>query len=161
MGEFYNEKEKRQNVRRVLWQWGDTMRRCSRKQREIDDILTMIDDMRELTGRSIDGMPRATTTTQPTERAAMNVIEAYDEAVKTINESIEQATGLKRCIDELADLLPPDQQKVLELRYIDQKSWVVTAHKMNYSQAQVERIENAAIDKLSGCMTIYSLEEEA
>lgn len=145
---YQDEKARRQNVRRVLWQWGDTMRRCERKLEEIDALKRMIDDARGIGARTMDGMPRAGTSASPTERTAIhieNIVESFEEAIEIIRDDIAKATGMKLCIDDLVEMLSPDQQRVIEMRYIEGKSWMVIGFKMNMDESHVKYIERGAI----------------
>lgn len=156
----YKANTRRQDVRRVLWQWGDTMRLCKRKMEEIAALQAMIEDARQLGAIPSDGMPKSTTVGDPTAGAAFRVekiIESFGDGMVKIQESIDQAMRLKTAIDELLHDLPPEQQKVLELRYVEGKSWMLVGFKVNAHEDQARKWERQAIDKIADSMLVEQI----
>ncbi len=151
--------QRRKDVRRILWQWGDTMRLCQRKLEEIHTLQAMIDDARHLRAVTMDGMPRARKSGDPTANTAIsmdNVITNIEAGVAKIEESIGTIMRLKVRIDDALEGLPVDQQRVIELRYKDGNSWLSIGLKMGRDESGVRWIERCAVDTLTECVDIQT-----
>lgn len=152
-------REDAEKLRRLLWRWGNTPYFVQRKEREIKQFQEAINDAYEtLQAQRITDMPRGSGAAQSSvERAveaAQHRRDQYEQCVETIGQEIDQSIALKLAIDEGFSTLEPDEQRVLQLRYIDSHRWEYIGLKMNFNDQHARRIERRALDKLARFCTI-------
>jgi DNA-directed RNA polymerase specialized sigma24 family protein len=139
-------------IRRLLWRWGRVQEFCKSKERELEFYADKLESSRDLSGRTMDGMPRGGETSDPTARAALSmegIIDCYAELVDKIRGAIYQELEFKKAMDEVIDELPHEQRRIIELRYLDGHQWVFIAMKMCMDDSTARRMEVNAVDSLS------------
>lgn len=98
------------------------------------------------TGQRVDGMPRSTKISRPTEDAAivyMEVVEMMEALISRRRAMIAEI--LKACM-ELKSL----QRRIIICRYVEAKSWKEIVYELQYSKTWIWEQHNAAIKSLTG-----------
>ena len=148
--------EQRAAIRRVLMRWGAATQLCRRKQEEIAKYRGLIDATYGLHAQQYTGMPRSGTVSDPTAMTAEHaekLREAYKCRIADISEDIAELMDFCAAIDSILLDLPPDQQRILDLRYrrfnsVRKPPWVRVGVLAGVSEEHARRLERCAIDKL-------------
>lgn len=152
--------EQRAAVRRVLMRWGAATQLCRRKQEEIAKYRGLIDATYGLHAQQYTGMPRSGTVSDPTAMAAEHaekLREAYKSRIADISEDIAELMDFCAAIDSILLDLPPDQQRILDLRYrrfnsVRKPPWVRVGVLAGVSEDWARELERKAIDILCNAM---------
>lgn len=148
--------EQRAAVRRVLMRWGAATQLCRRKQEEIAEYRGLIDATYGLHAQQYTGMPRSGTVSNPTAMTAEHaekLREAYKRRIADISEDIAELMDFCAAIDSILLDLPPDQQRILDLRYrrfnsARKSPWVRVGALVGMSEDYARSIERSAIDAI-------------
>ena len=117
--------------------------------RRIDSKLEQMMKLRESATKAtmtLSDMPRSDTPNlQPMESTIINIIDLENE----INQDIDRLVDLKREARDVISALPdPEQQLILELRYLCYKSWDDIADAMGYSSSNIYRLHGLALKNI-------------
>lgn len=141
----------RAEARRLLSKWGGTDAYIRRQHAIIEDRRADMQSALSLRCQNLDGMPHGGQVTDPTARAAeqlLHLTERYAEAVETAERRIADALDLKDAVDEALDLLSERQVRVLEYRYRGGRSWTWIGRMLGCDTDSARRIERKAVDRL-------------
>lgn len=148
--------EQRAAIRRLLKRWGAATQLCKSKQEEIAQYQGLIDATYDLHPQQYTGMPYGNNVSNPTaltaERAE-KLREAYKRRIADIAEDIAELMDFCAAIDSILLDLPPDQHRILDLRYrrfnsVRKPPWVRVGVLAGVSEEHARRLERCAIDKL-------------
>ena len=151
-----NRAEQRAAIRRLLKQWGSATQLCKSKQEEIAQYQGLIDATYDLHPQQYTGMPYGNNVSNPTaltaERAE-KLRDAYKRRIADIAEDIAELMDFCAAIDSILLDLPPDQHRILDLRYrrfnsVRKPPWVRVGVLAGVSEEHARRLERCAIDKL-------------
>lgn len=111
----------------------------------------LLDELRQLealmaspSGPNLDGMPRASGTSNPVERKAIKHIELE----KRYQAQLEELAAAQVEIENTIEGLEPTERRLARFRYIDGLTWEKVCDKMNYSWRQTHRVHGRMLDKL-------------
>jgi DNA-directed RNA polymerase specialized sigma subunit len=142
----------RQDIRRLLWRWGRVLERCRSKQLEMQEYQDLIEAQRGLAGQDYSGMPKGNMTGNPTERAAMKLVELtnkYAERVADLAGDCEKEMEFGKVMDEMIGQLSGEQQRIAELRYKSGHGWTFVAFKMCLTEDRVKQIDRDIVDAIA------------
>lgn len=154
--------EQRAAIRRLLKRWGSATQLCRSKQEEIAQYQGLIDATYDLHPQQYTGMPHGNNISNPTaltaERAE-KLRDAYKRRIADIAEDIAELMDFCAAIDSILLDFPPDQQRILDLRYrrfnsVRKPPWVRVGVLAGVSEEHARRLERCAIDKLIECVEI-------
>lgn len=148
----YDEAKK---IRRLLWKWGNVPYYVRQKEREIKEYLFAVEDayntlkgIREYgVGGSGSGPSSAV---ENAIEAAEHRREQYQNSAEKLGQSIEQALRLKEVIDELLEEFDELTQKVVRMRYVDNRRWEYIAMRLCIDERHARRLEKGVVKKMSG-----------
>ncbi|MBQ2649799.1 MAG: hypothetical protein IJF82_20800 [Achromobacter sp.] len=126
------------NIRKVMWQWGDAREQASRYQSQIRDFEKRLDDIRGLSSPSLDGMPHGTGISNPTARKAEKIIQLCDLYEETIIQTyylLNRTLDIMVKVDGLLEECSPLQRNIAYLRYRERRPWVYISMKLSVSEA--------------------------
>lgn len=151
-----NRAEQRAAIRRLLKRWGSATQLCKSKQEEIAQYQGLIDATYDLHPQQYTGMPHGNNMSNPTaltaERAE-KLRNAYRRRIDDIMDDIAELMDFCTAIDCIIVDLPPDQQRVIDLRYRRMNSarkspWVRVGALAGVSEDHARCLERAAIDAI-------------
>ena len=148
--------EQRAAIRRLLKRWGAATQLCKSKQEEIAQYQGLIDATYDLHPQQYTGMPHGNNISNPTALTAERAEElrnAYRRRIDDIMDDIAELMDFCAAIDCIIVDLPPDQQRVIDLRYRRMNSarkspWARVGVLAGVSEEHARRLERCAIDKL-------------
>lgn len=147
------EYEKIRQVRRLLWDWGQTLDLIRRKQDEMALFRMWATDADTLKAQALTGMPRGGQVSDPVARA-VEQLEArramFEQAERDAQREIDERLRRKAVMDEIIATLPATQQRILALRYIDGHNWVFVGMKIGIEESNARRQERGALGKIAG-----------
>lgn len=152
----------RKKVRRLLWRWGRVTVYCARRQKDIAEFSELIDSIGDIKPQAITGMPRGSGISDPTQLSAEKLTaikERYADWIGNLQTDVECELRFCSAMDDVIKILDVSETAVIELRYKRGMQYPDIAKKTHYSDAQVENIERAAIDKLRELILTDSEEE--
>lgn len=141
----------RNNIRKMLWQWGNTIRKVDQLERERAFYRNQADDRRiTLRSPSLSGMPRGGKHSDLSDVivGVMREQQMYERQADRIDAEIADALRLRNCMQECINRLTPLQEKIIAYRYSDGHNWQYIAMKTNYDEASVRRIDTQAVDAI-------------
>lgn len=141
----------RNNIRKMLWQWGNTIRKVDKLERERAFYRNQADDRRiTLRSPSLSGMPRGGKHSDLSDVivGVMREQQMYERQADRIDSEIADALRLRNCMQECINRLTPLQEKIIAYRYSDGHNWQYIAMKTNYDEASVRRIDTQAVDAI-------------
>lgn len=147
----------RNNIRKMLWEWGNTMEKIKRLERERAFYRDQADDRRiTLRSPSLTGMPRSGKHGDLSDVIVGIQREQamYERQAERINAEIADALRLRNCMQQCIDRLSPLHEKIIGYRYSDGHNWQYIAMKTNYDEASVRRIDTQAVDAIMGMIEI-------
>ena len=147
----------RNNIRKMLWEWGNSIDKIKRLERERMFYRDQADDRRvTLRSPSLSGMPRGGKYSDLSDVivGVQREQEMYERQAERINAEIADVLRLRNCIQECIDRLSPLQEKIIAYRYSDGHNWQYIAMKTNYDEASVRRIDMQAVDAISNMIEI-------
>lgn len=115
---------------------------------EMEEIEAELAELEEIKAavraQVITGMPRGSTVGDPTGTLAVKSasLEAYYRKLEA--QELDRRLEIERMIANLEPL----ERRVIRLRYIEGKSWREVGRKLMYSEAQVRRYLDSALDKM-------------
>lgn len=115
------------------------------EMREIEADLAELEEIKAaVRAQVITGMPRGSTVGDPTGTLAVKSasLEAYYRKLEA--QELDRRLEIERMIANLEPL----ERRVIRLRYIEGKSWREVGRQLMYSEAQVRRFLDSALDKL-------------
>lgn len=148
--------EQRAAIRRLLKRWGAATQLCKSKQEEIAQYQGLIDATYDLHPQQYTGMPYGNNVSNPTaltaERAE-KLRNAYRRRIDDIMDDIAELMDFCTAIDCIIVDLPPDQQRVIDLRYRRMNSarkspWVRVGALAGVSEDHARFLERSAIDEI-------------
>lgn len=149
--------ERRRQIRRLLWRWGQVNETCLRWQRDLDEKKRALQAVTDIKSPIISDMPHGSGISDRTAQAAekLEALEQlYSEFCAEMVEAIDKELRFQRAMDEAVNELPGSQRWVTELRYKSEYSYDRIARKTNYAVEYVKSLESKACDFLSGRINI-------
>ena len=141
----------RNNIRKMLWEWGNSIDKIKRLERERMFYRDQADDRRvTLRSPSLTGMPRGGKHSDLSDVivGVLREQEMYERQAERINAEIADVLRLRNCMQQCIDRLSPLQEKIIGYRYSDGHNWKYIAMKTNYDEASVRRIDTQAVDAI-------------
>lgn len=115
---------------------------------EIEDYKKDIDDMRQLTAVRYDGMPHGTGTSDPTAKAAAEIVDLYDKRIRELRERVQVILDNNRRVEEMLGTLSRDERRVITARYIEGIRWDYIPGRIHISRAWCFRLKTRAMKKM-------------
>lgn len=143
----------RQTVRDILCDWGNTQWRVERLMNRLKADELECDAAAGLKERVMDNMPHGAGITDPTQRAAQELIKVHNLFMARIEKARKQISTLLRdewMVDCLLDELPNNFREVLTLKYRDRMTYIGVAQEMGCTDENVKKLERMAVDMLGG-----------
>jgi DNA-directed RNA polymerase specialized sigma24 family protein len=143
----------RDEMRRKLVRWGHTIYFVGYKEREIAGLRQLMDSAYcSLPNAALSGMPKGgtgelTAVERSAELASIREGE-YERREKDASDEIALAFASKKEMDTVIDALPPLKQKILHMRYEDDRRWGFISAKLRYDYHHVLKLERQAVDEL-------------
>lgn len=78
-----------------------------------------------------------------------NVQGKVNKRIQALKEELKNLEAEKMAIESLVDSLEDDVKRIFKYRYFSGLSWLDIAKKMNFSERQIRRIHQNAIEKIS------------
>ena len=144
-------KEKRKQVRRLLWRWGKVTVTCARLQKQLQDYSSLIESATDVHGGALTGMPGSGTTGDPTARAAERLAYLrgrYQEMVDIITGEIDEEIRFAKAMEDAMECLDVQERRIIEMKYRLGMSTRKIHFSTHYHERTVERIDEKAVDKL-------------
>ncbi len=126
----------------------DYLMRANRVDVRIQSKIEQIQSLRDLAERIspfYSNMPKATGDTSKIENAVVEMINLEEEIKEDVKELVELKRQIKRTICQLSD---PEQQCLLEKRYLLQETWERIADDLDISTRTVFRIHDEALKNI-------------
>lgn len=83
-----------------------------------------------------DGMPHGQNVADPVGNAGVKLAE-----LKTLLDAkVDELIGIRLAIESVIETLPPEERRLMRLRYIEGRRWEQIAVEMNYSYRRVTQI---------------------
>lgn len=143
--------EERKRVRWYLDKWGRYDEVSFLLQKDIEDARERVESTLDTKAAPLTGMPRGSDTSDKTASMAdkhMRIAERMQEHIDYLEERLEEETRIYRAMDEAIARLGFQEQRVLRMRYKEEKTAEQVAQRIHYSKRGVEQIAERAIDKL-------------
>jgi RNA polymerase sigma factor (sigma-70 family) len=143
--------EERKRVRWYLDKWGRYDEISFNLLRDIETARERIEETLDIKAAPLTGMPRGNDVTNKTAATAekhMRMEERWQDHIEYLEERLEEETRIFRVIDEAIGQLDFQEQRVIRMRYREEKSFEQIAQRIHYSKRGVEQIAERAIDKL-------------
>lgn len=147
----------RQNIRRLLWRWGDVVKFCANQHRELSQYNDLISSATGLKAIKMDGMPHGSVVGRPTECSAERVLrlkEMYEERISWAVEAIDKELRFEAAINDAMACLNQSERAVIDMRYKRKYSFVRIARELKYAEATIKAKEKKAVEKLAKRITI-------
>lgn len=116
--------------------------------KEIEEYKRDIESMRQLTAVRYDGMPHGTGTSDPTAKAAAEIVDLYDKRITELRERVQVILDNNRRVEEMLGTLSRDERRVITARYIDGIRWDFIPGRVHISRMQCFRLKNKAMKKM-------------
>ena len=116
--------------------------------KEIEEYKKDIESMRQLTAVRYDGMPHGTGTSDPTAKAAAEIVDLYDKRITELRERVQVILDNNRRVEEMLGTLSRDERRVITARYIDGIRWDYIPGRVHISRMQCFRLKNKAMKKM-------------
>ena len=116
--------------------------------KEIEDYKKDIEDMRQLTAVRYDGMPHGSGTSDPTAKAAAEIVDLYDKRISQLRERIGVILDNNRRVEEMLDTLSRDERRVITARYIEGIRWDYIPGRIHISRRNCFRLKASAFKKI-------------
>ena len=149
--------DERRNIRRLLWRWGRVTEYCARRQHDIEEYNSLMENVADIKPQQLTGMPHAGTISDTTQRAAMQLSglkERYEERVSELVDEIRKELALASAIDGAMQTLNAKEQAVIDLRYKKTRQYEQIAKSTGYAEDHVKKVEREAVDKLGELIKI-------
>jgi len=143
--------EERKRIRWYLYKWGRYDELCLELQSELRAAYERIEGTTDPKTSSLTGMPGGGRTSDQTPTAAARYADMKDrmsDRILYLEEKLEKETRIYKAMDEAVSSLSAQEQRVLSLRYREEKNFQEIAKRTNYSKRGVENIAERAVDKL-------------
>lgn len=143
--------EERKRVRWYLDKWGRFDEVGFLLQRDIDLARERIESALDTKAAPLTGLPRGNDISDKTANTAekhMAISERMAEHIAYLEERLEEETRIFRTMDEAISQLDWQEQRVLRMKYREEKSFEQIAQRIHYSKRGVEQIAERAVDKL-------------
>lgn len=115
---------------------------------EIQALKRDIEYMRQLTAVQCDGMPRGTVTSDPTAKAAAEIVDLYDKRIAELKERVCIILDNNRKVEDMLNVLGRDERRVITARYIDGIRWDYIPGRVHISRAWCFRLKARAMKKM-------------
>lgn len=116
--------------------------------KEIEEYKRDIESMRQLTAVRYDGMPHGTATSDPTAKAAAEIVDLYDKRIAELRERVQVILDNNRRVEDMLSVLSRDERRVITARYIDGIRWDFIPGRVHISRMQCFRLKNKAMKKM-------------
>lgn len=156
-------KADRKKTRRLLWRWGRVTAFCARRHKDVIEFTDLIESVGDIRPQVLTGMPHGSQKSDPTQLSADRLSmlkERYALRITELQTDIEKELRFCTAIEDAMNVLDVTETAVVELRYKRGMQYPEIAKETHYSDAQVENIERAAIDKLRELILTDNLGEE-
>lgn len=115
-------------------------------EQRVNSRLRRLSDLRQLAGRVTSSLSREPVSGSADVHKLDGTIAKIVDMEREINEDIDRLVGAKReAMAVIRQVEHPDQQLVLELRYLDFKSWPAIAEEMGLSPRWVQTLHERAL----------------
>lgn len=115
-------------------------------EQRVNSRLRRLSDLRQLAGRVTSSLGREPVSGSADVHKLDGTIAKIVDMEGEINEDIDRLVGAKReAMAVIRQVEHPDQQLVLELRYLDFKSWPAIAEEMGLSPRWVQTLHERAL----------------
>ena len=104
--------------------------------------------MRQLTAVQCDGMPHGTGTSDPTAKAAAEIVDLYDKRISELKERVCIILDYNRKVEDMLNVLDRDERRVITARYIDGIRWDYIPGRVHISRAWCFRLKARAMKKM-------------
>lgn len=154
----------RNNIRKMLWQWGNTIRKVDQLERERAFYRNQADDRRiTLRSPSLSGMPRGGKHSDLSDVivGVMREQQMYERQADRIDAEIADALRLRNCMQECINRLTPLQEKIIAYRYSDGHNWQYIAMKLSYDVDYIKKLDARSMDDIDQMIAdAQNVEEE-
>lgn len=116
--------------------------------KEIEEYKKDIESMRQLTAVRYDGMPHGTGTSDPTAKAAAEIVDLYDKRIAELKERVRIILDNNRRVEEMLGTLSRDERRVITARYIDGIRWDFIPGRVHISRRQCFWLKKKAFEKI-------------
>lgn len=150
-----NGKEKRMRNRseviELICEYGNSKDYIKKIHSEMDLLKADIEAMRQLSAVNYDGMPKGSTTSDPTAKAATYIVDVYESRIETLKGNVERIMRRKALAEELLDRLTDDERKVIEERYIKGTRWDFIPGILHFERTWCFELRKRALKKMCKC----------
>lgn len=153
----------RNNIRKLLWQWGNTMEKIKKLERERAFYRDQADDRRiTLRSPSLTGMPRSGKHSDLSDVIVgiQREQEMYERQAERINAEIADALRLRNCMQQCIDRLTPLQEKIIAYRYSDGHNWQYIAMRLSYDVDYIKKLDARSMDDIDALIASAQKAEE-
>ena len=127
----------------------EKLKRIKFLDKEIDAQLRELENLRSIMG-SVKGVDYAKDRVQTSQAADVyTLVDKMMDLESGINAKIDRLVELKREVHkEIAELKSPQDRIILQLRYVELKSWNRIAHELNYSLRYIYKLHGQVLKNL-------------
>ena len=149
--------EDRRRMRRLLYEWGESVERTAYLQGRIDKLTETIDAALDVHLRRPDaGEPSGAAVGDGVARKAerhMQLSQMYEDQVRMLTDELSGLIRLAAAIDRAVSELERNQESVLRLKYKEHYTYAEICRKLHYSEIWVNKTERKAVDRLLETVT--------
>ena len=144
--------EDRRRMRRLLYEWGESVERTAYLQGRIDKLQETIDAALDIRQRRPDaGEPSGAAVGDGVARKAerhMQLSRMYEDQIRMLTDELSDLIRLSAAIDKAVSALERNEESVLRLRYKEHYSFPDISRRLHYSEIWVKKTERRAVDRL-------------
>jgi len=108
----------------------------------------VINSQRDLSIPCLTGMPSGSGTSDTVYAAVEKIMDTYSQEVAKLENRLDKAFKKRNQIKVLLDVLDPNEQRIIELRYFKKyKIWMISSS-MHYDRSHIYRLHDEAINKM-------------
>jgi len=133
-------------AKQYLKQYENAVKEEQRVQREYDEELDLIDNIRSSLGG--DGLPRSGEINKKVEKQAIKLADKADELL----EAAFAAIKIRQQIFKLVMKVPGDMGSVLYERYVQLKEWKDVADAVGYSESHIYELHRDGLDYVNNLL---------
>ena len=153
----------RNNIRKMLWAWGNSIDKIRKLERERAFYRDQADDRRiTLRSPSLTGMPRGGKHSDHSDVivGVQREQAMYERQAERINTEIADVLRLRNCMQECIDRLSPLQEKIIAYRYSDGHNWQYIAMKLSYDVDYIKKLDARSMDDIDRMIAAAQKAEE-
>lgn len=132
----------------LLYQYPDINDELNKIGLDIEEIKRRKEDAREISSMIIDGMPHASTTSNPTLRKVEEIVDTFENDITLLVNKISKIQKEQNITKKALDKLTEDEYQVIKFKYFNNRKWIDIVNLIHLSQRTCIRLHDKAIKKM-------------